>query len=435
MNALIVALLLSAPQVTFPAGGGAPTDAPYVTTAAVTGLSAEVVLPTCTSTDKLTFNGTSISCAADVGGSYTLPAATATVLGGVKGTGTALVCTGTDKATGFDAAGALQCGADVGGSGAPTTAGYWTTIADAGLSAEVAMGTLASGLILNTATTGVPTIYGGASCTNQFPRALSASGAPTCAGIEVADFTANQGSTITVLHGNAAGQPSWGSIVAADLPTTTIAKGGTNLTTVAANQVWVGTAADTVAVKTLPSCSNATTSKLLFDNATQTFSCGTDQTSAGGPTMTRLTATWASSATANATGIVGTGGVPMTSPTYGASAPFSFDCVISTTRAATTNGPRYGVAASAGSVTRISYTGQIGLAATTRTETKLVAAMTTNCAANCTAAMTTGTLAQVEDDFIKGTGVMNASGTISLYMAPSAAAAQTAQIGSYCLWY
>jgi hypothetical protein len=31
--------------------------------------------------------------------------------------------------------------------------------------------------------------------------------------------------------------------------------------------------------------------------------------------------------------------------------------------------------------------------------------------------------------------VMNASGTLSLVMAPSAAAANTAQIGSYCVWY
>jgi hypothetical protein len=86
-------------------------------------------------------------------------------------------------------------------------------------------------------------------------------------------------------------------------------------------------------------------------------------------------------------------------------------------------------------VTRISFTTKVGLAATTRTETKLVAAMTANCAANCSTALTTGTLAQVMDDEIIGTGVMNASGTLSLYMAPSAAAANTAQIGSYCNWY
>jgi hypothetical protein len=44
------------------------------------------------------------------------------------------------------------------GSGAPTTAGYWTKTADGGLSDEFAMGSLGTGLVKNTATTGVPTI-------------------------------------------------------------------------------------------------------------------------------------------------------------------------------------------------------------------------------------------------------------------------------------
>ncbi len=153
------------------------------------------------------------------------------------------------------------------------------------------------------------------------------------------------------------------------------------------------------------------------------------------PAYTITTATWASSATANTTGIVGTGATPLTSPAYAAGAPFGFRCTVSTTRPATTNGPRYGVAASSGSVTRISFTTRVGLAATTETITRLTAAMTANCAANCSTAMTTGTLAQVMDDVIQGTGVMNAAGSVSLYMAPSAAAANTAQIGSNCIWY
>jgi len=81
-------------------------------------------------------------------------------------------------------------------------------------------------------------------------------------------------------------QPSFsnlsGSATTGQLPTIPVTKGGTNLTTIAANQTWVGTSADTVTAKTLPSCSNATTSKLLYDNATQTWSCGTDQTGGGG---------------------------------------------------------------------------------------------------------------------------------------------------------
>lgn len=38
----------------------------------------------------------------------------------------------------------------------------------------------------------------------------------------------------------------------------------------------------TIEAKTLPSCSNATTSKLLYNNSTNAFSCGSDQNSGGG---------------------------------------------------------------------------------------------------------------------------------------------------------
>jgi hypothetical protein len=79
---------------------------------------------------------------------------------------------------------------DGGGGGAPTGAGYWTKTADATLTNEQDMSALASGLILNTTGTGVPTIYGGAACTNQVVEDLSASGAPTCVSITGAYITA-----------------------------------------------------------------------------------------------------------------------------------------------------------------------------------------------------------------------------------------------------
>src|SRR6185437_7829704 len=41
-----------------------------------------------------------------------VPALTASTLGGVKGTGSGLVCSGSDKMTGFGADGAMQCGPD-----------------------------------------------------------------------------------------------------------------------------------------------------------------------------------------------------------------------------------------------------------------------------------------------------------------------------------
>lgn len=65
-----------------------------------------------------------------------------------------------------------------GAGGAPTNAQYWTGAAHADLSAEKNLGALATGLVVNT--TGTPTAYGGAACTNQLIEDLDASGAPTC---------------------------------------------------------------------------------------------------------------------------------------------------------------------------------------------------------------------------------------------------------------
>ncbi len=153
------------------------------------------------------------------------------------------------------------------GGGAPADGTYWVRTANASLSDETIMGALGTGAVINTTTTGVPTIYAGATCTNQFVRVLSASLAATCASVVLtadvtgvlpvanggtgvasgtsggilyfsgtttltssALLTANQiilgggagttpaslgslGTTTTVLHGNAAGAPSFGAVV------------------------------------------------------------------------------------------------------------------------------------------------------------------------------------------------------------------------------
>jgi hypothetical protein len=62
----------------------------------------------------------------------------------------------------------------------------------------------------------------------------------------------------------------------------TVTTGGTAQTGWAANEVLIGTGANTVVRSAIPSCSNTVTSKLLYNNATQAFTCGTDQTAAGG---------------------------------------------------------------------------------------------------------------------------------------------------------
>ena len=60
------------------------------------------------------------------------------------------------------------------------------------------------------------------SCTNQFATALNADAAPTCSTATLASAQfANQGTTTTLLHGNGAGNPSFGAAVSADLNITT----------------------------------------------------------------------------------------------------------------------------------------------------------------------------------------------------------------------
>lgn len=180
-------------------------------------------------------------------------------------------------ATGYgirDSSGNIQVKAD-GGAWAtidPSAMGdldasYWTRVSEANLTNETIMGALATGLVLNATTTGIPTIYTGTSCTNQFPRALNAVGVATCVAVDLAAdvtgvlpvanggtglasgtsggilgytaagtlassgaLTANAivlgggpgvvptalatlGTTTTVLHGNAAGAPTFGAIV------------------------------------------------------------------------------------------------------------------------------------------------------------------------------------------------------------------------------
>lgn len=78
------------------------------------------------------------------------------------------------------------------GGSAPVTSGYWLDTADSVLSAERNLGALTTGLVLNTVTAGVgvPSAYGGTSCTNQFARSMNASGAATCASVSLtADVT------------------------------------------------------------------------------------------------------------------------------------------------------------------------------------------------------------------------------------------------------
>ena len=240
------------------------------------------------------------------------------------------------------------------GGGAPTGAQYWAGAADAGLSAEKDLSALATGLVINTA--GVPSAYGGTSCTNQFPRSLNASGAGTCSDVAAADFASQIANTFLAAPNGVAGDPTFRGLVGADVPTlnqsttgnaatatalaanpadcaasqfataiaasgaltcaalvdadvpntvtldnliqvtaraigdTTgtlaVARGGTNLTASIDDTMIVGNGT-TWESKAIPDCDAPTTSKLLYDVTTNTWSCGTDQ-GGSGASLTRV---------------------------------------------------------------------------------------------------------------------------------------------------
>ena len=85
--------------------------------------------------------------------------------------------------------------------------------------------------------------------------------------------------------------PSWTSFLS-------IARGGTGTsTTPSASQILLGNGTG-YDYATLPSCSDSINSKLLYNNSTRTFSCGTDQSGGGGSVsggLTGFVTTWASS--------------------------------------------------------------------------------------------------------------------------------------------
>lgn len=114
------------------------------------------------------------------------------------------------------------------GTGAPTTSPYLTTTADATLTSEFALGSLTTGLLINTATTGIPTVYAGTSCTNQVLRVLNASGAGTCSTITSAFVDSS-----VLTSGGSLGTPSGGTLTnATGLPISTGVSGlGTGIAT------------------------------------------------------------------------------------------------------------------------------------------------------------------------------------------------------------
>lgn len=248
----------------------------------------------------------------------------------------------------------------------PTGAPYITQTTDPDLSNEFALSSLSTALLVNTTGTGIPTAYAGTACINQFPRALDLVGAATCASVDLAadvtgtlgvanggtgltsgtsggilGFTASGtlassgaltanalllgggaaatpsalgslGTTTTVLHGNAAGAPTFGAVTLTTDVTGILAagNGGTGNAFFA-----VSGPAASIKTYTFPNAS----STVLTDNAAVTAAQGgTGQTSytigdvlyaSGATTLSKL----ADAATGNA---LISGGVGV-APSYG----------------------------------------------------------------------------------------------------------------------
>ena len=102
----------------------------------------------------------------------------------------------------------------------------------------------------------------------------------------------NQGTTTTVLHGNAAGQASWGSVsLTADVSGILgTARGGTGLDTSATpdDRVLVSDGLGAWAAKSIPGCLDTTGNHLNYDAATNTLSCGTSSSTVPGGSDTHV---------------------------------------------------------------------------------------------------------------------------------------------------
>ena len=171
-----------------------------------------------------------------------------------------------------------------GSSPAPVDAKYIVQQANGDLTAEQSMGALGTGLVLNTTTTGVQSIYAGTSCTNQFPRSLNASGTATCAGVADADLSNNYsgvgscGANQVVIGTNDNATPSC-STLSTDALTggiLPIARGGTNHNGPYADDTVALSNGTLLAAAAVPN--TATDNALTYNTTTNTF--GTTDVSA-----------------------------------------------------------------------------------------------------------------------------------------------------------
>lgn len=254
-----------------------------------------------------------------------------------------------------------------GGGGNPIDASYITRIPESSLTNETPLSAIATAILVNTTGTGVPVAYGGTACTNQFIRSLDVTGTATCATVVLSTDTsgtlgatrggtglasgtsggllaftgtttiassalladnvlmvgggagaapntlaAGLGTTTTLMHGNAAGEPTWAAVsLTADVSgITPVANGGTGTAFFA-----IAGPATSAKTYTFP---NVSTSVLTTNTAVTAPQGGTGQTSfAVGDLLYADTTTTLSKLADIATGNVLLSGGVSTAPAWG----------------------------------------------------------------------------------------------------------------------
>lgn len=145
-----------------------------------------------------------------------------------------------------------------------------------------------------------PTITGGGDGTVtsvglSMPTQFSVANSPVVDSGTLSVSWNNQNANLVMASPNgAAGSPTFRSLVSADIPgldaskiisgVFSVVRGGTGLSASVEDAVMVGSGVAAWQAKVLPSCSDAINSKLLYNSATNSFSCGADQSGAGSTT-------------------------------------------------------------------------------------------------------------------------------------------------------